>query len=107
MTPHERGWRELEAMRGLVADLEAFVASSTVGTVPATEVADAFERHTAGLPPDSQVLAQFRDLAVRLRHGPARTRVEGIRQIARKLRLKADEFAQIVEARDAKLQGKG
>src|SRR3954464_9609303 len=107
MTPHERRMRELEAMRGLVADLEAFVASSTVGTVPATEVADAFERHTTGLPPESKVLAQFEDLGARLRKGPTRTRVEGIRQIGMKLRHKADEFARVVEARDARPRPKG
>ena len=107
MTPHERRVRELEAMRGLVADLDRFVQSSKVGTVPATEVADTFERHTGGLPPESKVLAQFQDLAGRLRRGPTRTRVEGIRQISRKLRIRADEFARIVEARDAKLRPKG
>ena len=94
-------------MRGLVADLDEFVNTTTVGTVPATEVADAFERHAAGLPPESKLLGQYEDLAARLRKGPARTRVEGIRQIARKIRLRADEFAYAVEARDAKLQGKG
>jgi len=98
---------ELEAMRGLLADLDTLVKSSNVGTVPATEVANAFERHTPGLPPESNVLAQFQDLAKRLRQGPARTRVEGLRQIGLKLRIKADEFARVVEARDAKLQGKG
>jgi len=107
VTPHERRVRELEAMRGLVGDLDAFVQSSTVGTVPATDVAAAFERHTARLPAESKVLAQFQDLAVRLRHGPTRTRVEGIRQISRKLRINADEFARAVEARDAKLKPKG
>lgn len=94
-------------MRGLVADLDEFVNTTTVGTVPATEVADAFERHAAGLPPESKLLRQYEDLAARLRKGPTRTRVEGIRQIARKIRLRADEFAYAVEARDAKLQGKG
>jgi hypothetical protein len=107
MTPHERRIRELEAMRALVADLDEFVKTTNVGTVPATEVADAFERHTGRLPPESQVLKQFEDLAARLRKGPTRTRVEGIRQIARKLRLKADEFADVVEARDARLRGRG
>src|SRR3954452_2373853 len=107
MSPHERRMRELEAMRGLVADLEGLVKSSNVGTVPATEVADAFERHTEGLPAESKVLAQFQDLGTRLRQGPTRTRVEGIRQIGLKLRHRADDFARSVEARDAKLQGKG
>lgn len=99
--------RELEAMRGLVADLDAFVQTTTVGTVPATDVAAAFELHTAGLPPESKVLAQFQDLAARLRQGPVRTRVEGIRQISRKLRIKSDEFARVVEARDARLRPRG
>ena len=107
MTPHERRMRELEAMRGLVADLDAFVKSSTVGTVPATDVAAAFERHTGRLPPESKILAQLQDVAARLRKGPARTRVEGIRQISMKLRIKADEFAHIIEARDAKLRQRG
>jgi hypothetical protein len=97
--------RELEAMRGLVGDLDALVKSSNVGTVPATEVATAFRRRATGLPPESKILAQFEDVAGRLGHG--RTRVEGIRQISRKLRLKADEFAEIVESRDAKLRPRG
>jgi hypothetical protein len=107
MTPHERRKLELEALRGLVGDHEAVVQNTTVGTVPATEVAAAFERHTDRLPPESMVLAQLRDVAARLRKGPARTRVEGLRQIARKLRLTADQFAHVVEARDAKLRPKG
>jgi hypothetical protein len=107
VTPHERRKRELEAMRGLVVDLDRFVDTTTVGTVLATEVAGAFERHSAQLPPESKLLTQYQDLAARLRKGPTRTRVEGIRQIARKIRLKADEFAYEIEARDARLRGKG
>jgi hypothetical protein len=107
MTPHERRKRELDAMRGLVADLDTFVNTTTVGTVPATEVADAFARHAAQLPPESKLLTQYEDLAARLRKGPTRTRVEGIRQIARKIRLRADDFADELEARDARLRGKG
>src|SRR6476469_8057127 len=107
MTPHERRMRELEAMRGLVADLDTLVQSSNVGTVPATEVAAAFQQRTAGLPPESRILAQFEDVAGRLKRGPTRTRVEGIRQIGRQLRLKADQFAEVVESRDAKLRPKG
>lgn len=107
MIPHERRMRELQAMRALVADLDGLVKSSNVGTVPAADVANTFERHTEGLPPESKVLAQFQDLASRLRTGPARTRVEGIRQIAMKLRNRADDFARSVEARDAKLRAKG
>jgi hypothetical protein len=41
-----------------------------------------------------------------LRKGPTRTRAEGIRQITRRLQLQADQFAAVVEARDAKLRGK-
>jgi hypothetical protein len=107
MTPHERRMRELDAMRGLVSDLDALVKSSNVGTVPATEVAAAFDRHTSGLPQESKVLAQFQDLSARLRKGPVRTRVEGIRQIGIKLRHKAEDFARIVEARDAQLRPRG
>jgi hypothetical protein len=106
-TPHERRMLELEAMRGVVSDLEALVKSSSVGTVPATDVAAVFERRSSGLPPDSKVLAQFQDLATRLGKGPARTRVEGIRQIAIKLRIRAEDFARTVEARDARLKQKG
>ena len=94
-------------MRGLVADLDELWQGSNVGTVPATEVADAFEKHTSGLPPQSKLLDQFERLAAMLRKGPQRTRVEAIRQITRKLRLQADEFASVVEARDAKMRGKG
>jgi hypothetical protein len=105
-TPHQRRMRELEALRALVVDLDALWRSSAVGTVPATQVADAFERHTSSLPPESKLLDQFRRLASMLRQGPTRTRVEGIRQIVRKLQLQADEFAHVVEARDAKLRDK-
>ena len=94
-------------MRGLVDDLEALAASSTVGTVPAGEVAAVFERHAAPLPEPSEVRKQFAGLAAGLKRGPARTRVEGIRQIARKLRLKADDFGRRLEERDARLQSKG
>jgi hypothetical protein len=104
--PHQRRLRELEAMRGLIADLNVLWESTSVGTVPATEVAAVFERHTSSLPAGSKVLEQFERLASMLRQGPARTRAEGIRQIARKLQLQADEFARVVEARDAKLRGR-
>jgi hypothetical protein len=97
---------ELQAMRGLIADLERLVESSNVGTVVATEVAAAFERHSELLPAQSKVRAQFEDLASRLRKGPVRTRVEGIRQIAMSLRRKADDFARVVEARDSRLGAK-
>ena len=93
-------------MRGLIADLNALYESTTVGSVPATEVAAAFERHATSLPTDSKILEQFNRLASMLRKGPSRTRAEGIRQITRKLQLQADQFAAIVEARDAKLRGK-
>src|SRR4051794_17578566 len=106
MTPHQRRLLELEAMRGLIADLNGLWEGTTVGTVPATEVAGAFEKHAASLPTDSKILEQFNRLASMLRKGPTRTRAEGIRQITRKLQLQADQFAQVVEARDAKLRGK-
>jgi hypothetical protein len=98
---------ELHALRGLVSDLDALWRSSNVGTVPAPEVAAAFERHTSGLPEQSKLLAQLTSLASRLRQGPPRTRVEAIRQLTRKLQLQADEFAAVVEARDARLRDKG
>jgi DNA-binding transcriptional regulator YiaG len=98
--------RELEALRALVADLDALWRGSAVGTVPATEVADAFEQHTASLPPESKLLEQLGRLASMLRKGPTRTRVEAIRQIVRKLQLQADEFAHVLEARDSKLRDK-
>ena len=106
MTPHQRRMRELEAMRGLIADLKAMWEGTSVGTVPAGDVAAAFEQHASSLPVESKLLEQWNRLAVMLRKGPARTRAEGIRQIARKLQLQADDFAQVVEARDAKLRGK-
>ena len=93
-------------MRGLIADLNALYDSTSVGSVPATEVAAAFEQHATSLPTDSKILEQFNRLASMLRKGPSRTRAEGIRQITRKLQLQADQFAAIVEARDAKLRGK-
>jgi hypothetical protein len=98
--------RELEAMRGLISDLNVLWESTSVGTVPATEVAAVFEQHASSLPAGSKVLEQFERLASMLRQGPARTRAEGIRQITRKLQRQTDEFAQTVEARDAKLRGK-
>jgi hypothetical protein len=99
--------RELEAMRGLAADLQALVEATNVGTVPAGDVAAAFQRRASRLPPESKVLAQLEDVAARLKNGPARTRAEGIRQISLKLRHRAEEFARVVEARDAKLKQKG
>jgi hypothetical protein len=97
---------ELEALRGLVAELDALWRGSNVGTVPAGEVAAAFERHTAALPPGAKLREQLDRLAAMLRQGPPRTRVEAIRQITRKLQLQADEFAHVIEARDSKLRDK-
>jgi hypothetical protein len=105
-TPHQRRLRELEALRGLVADLDALWRGSSVGTVRATEVADAFEHHMSSLPPGSKLPEQLGRLAAMLRQGPTRTRVEAIRQITRKLQLQADEFAHVIEARDSKLRDK-
>jgi hypothetical protein len=106
VTPHQRRMRELEATRRLVADLEAIVKTSTVGTVPATQVADVFEQATSLLPEGSEVLGQFERIAAGLRKGPVRTRVEGIRQIAGKYRRSADMLARTVEARDARFRAR-
>lgn len=106
-TPHQRRLSELSALRGLVADLDALWKGSSVGTVPAVEVADIFERHVEPLPMGSKLAGQLERLAALLRQGPTRTRNEAIRQIVRKLQLQADEVAAVVEARDAKLRGKG
>ena len=99
--------RELEALRGLVATLDALWRSSPVGTVPAAEVAEAFEHQIASLPPGSRLAEQLGRFAAMLRRGPARTPNEGIRQIVRKLQLQADQFAHVLEARDARLREKG
>jgi hypothetical protein len=106
-TPHERRMHELKALRGLVSDLDALWKSSAVGTVPAERVAETFERHMSSLPSGSKLPEQLGRLAGMLRRGPARTRNEAIRQIVRKLQLQADEFAHVLEARDARLRGKG
>lgn len=98
---------ELEALRGLVSDLDALWKSSDVGTVPAAQVADTFERHMASIPAGSKLPEQLGRLATMLRQGPARTRNEAIRQIVRKLQLQADQFAHVLEARDARLRAKG
>jgi hypothetical protein len=105
-TPHERRMRELEATRGVVADLTNLWESTSVGTVPATEVAAVFERHAKSLPPGSKILDQFERLASMIRKGPTRTRAEGIRQITMRLQQQAAQFAAVVEARDEKLRGK-
>lgn len=107
MIPHQRRIRELQAMRRLIDDLEALAATSIVGTVEATDVAAIFENHTSALPEQSELLRQFESLAAALRRGPARTRVEGIRQIVRKIREKADDFGRQLEERDARLRAKG
>lgn len=98
---------ELEALRGLVSDLDALWKSSSVGTVPAAQVAETFERRMAPLPPGSKQAEQLGRLAAMLRKGPARTRNEAIRQIVRKLQLQADQFGHVLEARDARLRDKG
>src|SRR5690348_10616571 len=98
---------ELEAMRLIVADLDRLVAGTTVGTVPREEVASVFMRHSAKLPPESALLDQLDRLASMVRKGPTRTRAEGLRQISLKMRIRADEFARSLEAKDSRLQGKG
>lgn len=106
-TPHQRRVQELAVLRGLVSDLDMLWKGSSVGTVPAAEVADTFERYTPDLPEGSKLGEQLVRLGAMLRQGPGRTRNEAIRQIVRKLQLQADQFAQAVDARDAKLRGKG
>lgn len=98
---------ELEAMRLIVADLDQLVAETTVGTVPREEVASVFMRHSAKLPPESSLLDQLDRLASMIRQGPTRTRAEGLRQISRKMRIRSDEFARSLEAKNERLQGKG
>lgn len=106
-TPHQRRVQELAVLRGLVADLDALWKGSAVGTVPAGEVAATFERYTADLPEGSKLGDQLVRLGAMLRQGPARTRNEAIRQIVRKLQLQADQFAHVVDARDARLRDRG
>jgi hypothetical protein len=89
-----------------MADLEALAASSNVGTVMSSDVADVFEQQTSLLPDESQLRSQLESLASRLRQGPVRTRVEGIRQIVLKLRRDTDDLARRLEARDAKLRSR-
>jgi hypothetical protein len=98
--------QELEARRRLMSDLEALGASSSVGTVVSADVADVFEKQASVLPPESQLRTQLESLASRLRQGPVRTRVEGLRQIGLKLRRDTDELARRLEARDAKLRAR-
>ena len=78
-----------------------------MGTVVAADVATIFERHTPELPERSQLRAQLERLSSAIRRGPARTRVEALRQIVRRLRLQADEFARVIEARDARMRERG
>jgi hypothetical protein len=98
---------ELEAMRLIVGDLDRLVAETTVGTVPREDVASVFVRHSAKLPADSALLDQLDRLAKMIRQGPTRTRAEGLRQISRKMRIRADELGRSLEARDARLRSKG
>lgn len=105
--PHQRRMLELEAMRLIVADLERLVAATTVGTVPREDVASVFMRRSAELPPDSALLEQLDRLTAMIRQGPTRTRAEGLRQISLKMRIRSDEFARSLEARDERMRGRG
>jgi hypothetical protein len=105
-TPHERRVRDLEARRRVIADLEALIASST-GSVPAADVATAFEHGIALLPPNSKLLGTFEGLAQRLRRqGSGRIAESGLRQLHARLRRDAEEVGRWVDARDAKLRAK-
>jgi hypothetical protein len=101
MTPHQRRVRELEALRHVIAACEPHTKSATV---PTRVLAEIFEGHTSGLPADSQVLAQFRSLASRLRQERS-PQIAGsnVRQVVVTLRRKADDLARWVEGRDARL----
>lgn len=103
MTPHERRTRELEALRGLIADCEAQIESP--GDISTQVVAAAFERHTSRLPEDSRFRAPLEGLAQKLRQNPSPVIAESrLRKVAASLRPKADDLGRWLDARDAKLK---
>ena len=105
MTPHERRTRELEALRRLIADCEAQIASA--GDISTAAVAASFEQHTSLLPGDSQLRAPLEGLAHKLRQSQSPVIAESrLRKVVASLRPKADDLGRWVEARDAKLKGR-
>jgi hypothetical protein len=105
-TPHQRRVLELEAMRGVVADLEALIAASK-GTVPTAAVAAAFEQHSSLLPESSTILGMFQGLAAKLRAEPSPHLAEsGVRRITVRLRQREGDLGRWVEARGTRLDAK-
>jgi hypothetical protein len=100
-TPHQQRSREIEALRGLIADFEPHINSATV---PNSTVAAIFERHTARLPANSQLRAQFERLALGLRRNPTDVVVGSrLRQIVVRLKQKDDLLGRAIDARDERL----
>ena len=105
MTPHERRTRELEALRRLIADCEAQIASA--GDIPTAAIAASFEQHTSLLPDDSQLRAPLEGLGHKLRQSQSPVIAESrLRKVVASLRPKADDLGRWLEARDAKLKGR-
>ena len=105
VTPHERRTRELEALRRLIADCEAQIASP--GDISTAVVAAAFEQHTSLLPDESQLRAPLQGLAQKLRQSPSPVIAESrLRNVVASLRPKADDLGRWVEGRDAKLKSR-
>jgi len=101
MTPHQQRTRELEALRGVIADCEPHVNSATV---PNSTVATIFERHTSELPAKSQLRGQLQRLAAELRRNPNDVVVGSrLRQIVVRLKQKDDVLGRAIDARDERL----
>lgn len=100
-TPHQQRTRELEALRGLIADFQPHVDSATI---PNPTVAAIFERHTSKLGPESQLGGQLQSLAARLRRAPDDVVLGSrLRQIVVRLKQKDDHLGRAIDARDEKL----
>lgn len=105
-TPHERRMAEVVALRGLIAELERLIESST-GTIPTASVAAAFEQHASQLPANSALLGQFQGLAAKLRAEPSPGIAESrVRQVRATLRKREGDMGRWVDARDARLKTK-
>jgi hypothetical protein len=103
VTPHERRVRELEALRGLIADCERHIAAG--GDIATVAVAESFERRTAALPEDSQFKGPLERLATKLRHDASPVIAESrLRGVVASLRPRADDLGKWVERREAKLR---
>ena len=105
-TPHQRRMSEVEAMRGLIADLEALIESSK-GTIPTASVAAAFEKLASQLPSNSALLGQLQGLAAKLRAETSPQLAESrVRQVAVTLRRRSGDMGRWVDARDKRLSAK-